>query len=69
MSELLAISPYRHDADAPEVPMGFEGALEGELLHVVEGDDSNVSPGAVLTDGSPGFFHHVRHFLRVGEAL
>lgn len=64
-----AASPYRHDADVLEIPVGFEGALEGEFLHVVEGYDPDVSPGAVPTGGSPGLYHHLRHFLRVGEAL
>lgn len=69
MSEILAASPHRHDADALEISVGFEGTLEGELLHVVEGDDSDVSPGAVPADGSPGLLDHLRHFFRVGEAL
>lgn len=49
--------------------MAPEGTLEGELLHVVEGDDPDVSPGAVPADGSPGLPDHLWHFLRVGEAL
>lgn len=61
--------PYRHDSDVLEIPVGLEGSLEGDFLHVVEGDDSDVRPGTVPTDGSPGLFHHLAHSFRVGEAL
>lgn len=64
-----AVSPHRYDPDVLEIPVDLEGALEGALLHVVEGDDPDVSPGAVLPHGRPGLFNHPRHFPRVGEAL
>ena len=49
--------------------MRFEGALEGDFLHVIKSDDPNVRSGAIPTDGCSGLLDNLRHLLRVGEAL
>ena len=49
---------HRHYEDFLEIPVPFERALEGVPLHVVEGDDPDVSLCAVSTHGGLSLLHH-----------